>query len=415
VGAFALLGWLIGTSLVRSPVQRVEHIAACTRNTPGCDQKLADRLIALTSARGDVIHLDAPLAPVPWMTDWLAALGRAGVPVTWSGAPPGALLSAEAVAGPGAGARVEVAAPAGTIVHIRDTASEIARVRVADLGATVTTPMIVGSIAADAGGQVMAIAAPDTSLTRAVLVVGVAGWEGKFIVAALEESGWPVVTRFSVAPGVDVSGGAAPLDTGHFAVMIALDSTVQTTTAALERFVRSGGGLVLVGNAAAGSHVSDLAVGTVGARTRPPVEANDTIRLGTTGFYPVTRLSVDAVALDRRRDGVAVAARRVGAGRVAQIGYDDTWRWRMAGGTGAEQAHRAWWRRVVASVAYTSVVPGNIDVAAAAPLAHLVDRLGAAQAPPPARDGGTDPRLLLSLIAILLLIEWTSRRLRGLR
>ncbi|HEX4684180.1 MAG TPA: hypothetical protein VH277_15795 [Gemmatimonadaceae bacterium] len=416
VGAFALLGWLIGSSLVGSAVQRVEHVAVCRANTPACEKELTDRLIRVTRARGEAVHLDAPLAPLPWAADWLAALDRVGVPVTWSGTPPPALLSAQPVAGPGATVRVDVAAPVGTTVTVGDAASEIARVTVADLGATVTAPMVVGSVDANAGGETMSIAPPDSALTRAVLVIGAAGWEGKFIVAALEESAWSVVTRFGVAPGVDVSGGgAAPLDTARFAAVIALDSSVQSLGAILERFVRSGGGLVLVGNAGVGSGMSDLAAGAVGTRTKPPVGPNDTIRLGTTGFYPVLRLQSDAVALDRRRDGVAVAARRVGAGRVLQIGYDDTWRWRMAGGTGAEADHRAWWMRVVESVAYTPAAASAVNVAAAAPLAHLVDRLGPARPSPRSRGGGGDPRLTLIVIAMLLSIEWLSRRLRGVR
>jgi hypothetical protein len=87
----------------------------------------------------------------------------------------------------------------------------------------------------------------------------------------------------------------------------------------------------------------------------------------------------------------------------------------MAGGAGGEAAHREWWSRVVGSVAY---LPSAGDSAATgtAPLAALVDRIGPAH-PAPVRASGwsIDPRLLLTLILVLLSIEWSSRRLRGLK
>ncbi|HEU4787753.1 MAG TPA: hypothetical protein VFS57_10100, partial [Gemmatimonadaceae bacterium] len=111
------------------------------------------------------------------------------------------------------------------------------------------------------------------------------------------------------------------------------------------------------------------------------------------------------------------AARRVGAGRVLQVGYDDSWRWRMAGGPGSEAAHRMWWSRVAASVAYVPV-GGSAErdgSGAMAPVAHLVDRIGPARAPVQ-RPGSrrVDSRILMAIIMILLLTEWGSRRLRGL-
>src|SRR5205823_227161 len=160
---------------------------------------------------------------------------------------------------------------------------------------------------------------------------GGAGWEGKFIVAALEERGWPVITRFAVAPNVEVASGA-PLtfDTSRVAAVVAVDTSVQSLGAALERFVRSGGGLVLAGPSSLAPSVRSLKPGTLGARLRPATQVGETIGLGTTGFYPVTALAATGVAIEHRAGGIALAARRVGAGRVLQVGYDDSWRWRMA-------------------------------------------------------------------------------------
>ena len=250
------------------------------------------------------------------------------------------------------------------------------------------------------------------------MVVGAAGWEGKYIVSALEERGWPVVARFTVAPNVDVTQGTMQsLDTSRVGVLIAIDSTVATLGAAVERFVRAGGGLVIAGPAARAKNVASIAPGGIAARTRPNVRPTDTVRLGSTGFYPVS-LRSDGIALEKRPEGIAVAARRVGAGRVIQVGYDDSWRWRMAGVNGSERAHREWWSRVVASVALAPTTPTVASPAAfaAAPVALLAEQLG-----PPRALGRSVPappidrRWLLALTMALLLVEWASRRLRGLR
>jgi hypothetical protein len=255
---------------------------------------------------------------------------------------------------------------------------------------------------------------------RSIVVIGDAGWEGKFIASALEERGWPVVARFHVAPSVDVAQGVAlPLDTSRVAAVVAIDTTIQSLGAAIERFVRSGGGLVLAGPASLAAAVAPLRPGSLDARTRPSTLPTDTIGLGATGFYPVTALKADGVALERRAGAIAAAARRVGSGRVLQIGFDDTWRWRMAGGPGSEIAYGDWWARAVASVAYSPAAAPSLtnEPAASAPTAHLIDRLGpsrritADQVP----RSPLDRRLLLALIMILLLAEWSSRRLRGLR
>ncbi|HEY0970737.1 MAG TPA: hypothetical protein VGE02_07165, partial [Gemmatimonadales bacterium] len=130
----------------------------------------------------------------------------------------------------------------------------------------------------------------------------------------------------------------------------------------------------------------------------------------------------DAVPLETRGGSVAVAARRVGAGRVVQLGYDETWRWRMAGAEGAPAAHRAWWSGLVAAAAYA---PRGSDAAAVlddAPVARLIAALGAPSAE--LADGATEgrgavergaPAWIFPLVAIILLAEWASRRLRGAR
>jgi len=411
IGAFALIGWMLGASVIPSTGRRVERATTA---------QLESRLPKWTrSPSATVLHGDFAAAPSPWVSDWLAALKRSGHVVTWSGSPPALALTAEALADPRGGARIDVAGPAGASVAIHDDASAIDSIRIGNLGGSVTAPMVVGRVTASSAGESAVARVPDSTRVRSIVVVGAAGWEGKFIVAALEERGWPVVARFSVAPNVDVAAaGSLVLDTARVAAVVVVDTSLQSLGGAIDRFVRSGGGLILAGPAGMTS-LSSLAPGSVAPRVRPAVLPVDTIGLGSTGFYPVAALKPDAVVLERRPAGIAVAARRVGAGRVLQLGYDDSWRWRMAGAAGSENAHREWWSRLVSAVAYAPSVHATASETATrgAPLAALVDRLGPARTAAPAGSsrGPIDRRLLLVAMLILLLVEWSSRRLRGLK
>jgi hypothetical protein len=410
VAAFGVLGWMLGGSFFTSSGRRTERASAMT---------VAAHLATWTRAPSTTtLHLDLPVVPDAWIVDWLAALRHSNHLVTWSGSPPAIALATEAVVDPEGGVRIDVAAPTNANVIVRDEGSIIDSARVNTLGATIVSPIAIGAVTASVGAQRAIATRRDSIRVRSVIVVGDAGWEGKFIVSALEERGWPVTARFSVAPNVDVTQGTLVIDTSRVSAVVAIDTSIQSQAASLERFVRSGGGLILAGPAAQSASLRSLAPGAVGARTRPIVHPNDTMRLGTTGFYPVTSLNSGGVPLDRRADGVVLAARRVGSGRVLQVGYDDSWRWRMAGASGSERAHREWWSRLVASVAYVPPAsPIESNAESSAPLAHMVDRLGPAvtamssssDRPP------VDRRILLGLVLTLLIIEWGSRRLRGLK
>lgn len=410
VAAFGVLGWLLGTTIIPLRRGRLERV------TTG---DLAARLPRLTKSASNIaIHVTAPTTPNASQVAWLRALDHSGRAVRWHGTPPAVAMSVEPIVDPDGGVRVDFAAPNGSLVALRDDAGAIDSVRVTNLGGSMVTPVAVGSLHAQVNGQPFSAAVPDTVALEPVMVVGAAGWEGKYIVSALEERGWPVVARFTVAPNVDVTQGTIQtLDTGRVSVLIAIDSTVATLGPAVERFVRAGGGLVIAGPAARARNVASIAPGDIAARTRPNVRPTDPVRLGSTGFYPVS-LKDDGIALEKRPEGIAVAARRVGAGRVIQVGYDDSWRWRMAGAAGSERAHREWWSRVVASVAFARTTPAraNESALAAAPVALLAERLG----PPRALSTSVptppiDRRWLLALALALLLVEWASRRMRGLR
>jgi hypothetical protein len=421
VAAFGLLGWLLGAALFPPPDRRTESASATN---------LAVRLGAWTrAAPGTALHGDFAVAPPPWEVAWLAALNRSGHAVSWSGAPPAVAMSVEQLADPVGGSRIAIAAPPGTSILVRDAEGIIDSVRVARLGASVIGPDVVDHVVGIGAGQLFGVQSPDSASPRAIVVVGSASWEGKFIASALEERGWTVITHFSVAPNVVVGEAPTPqLDTSRVSAVIAVDTTLDTLGDAIARFVRSGGGLVLAGPSGASRAVALLAPGVLGSRIAPATEPSGPIGLGSTGFYPVTALAAEGVAVELRDGRVVVAARRVGPGRVVQVGYDDSWRWRMTGASGSGDAHRAWWSRVVASVAYlpdaavgTRPSPRQMDstvsIADGAPLARMVDRLG----PPRGRvtpDSGVarfDQRILIACVMLLLLAEWASRRMRGLK
>src|ERR1019366_3377028 len=86
-----------------------------------------------------------------------------------------------------------------------------------------------------------------------VLVVGRAGWEAKFAVAALEERGWTVEARLFVAPGADVTQGSrGAIDTSRYAAIVALDTTLGAVAASVAWVGRGGGGGVRAAGRGAG-------------------------------------------------------------------------------------------------------------------------------------------------------------------
>jgi hypothetical protein len=104
---------------------------------------------------------------------------------------------------------------------------------------------------------------------------------------------------------------------------------------------------------------------------------------------------------------------------VVQLGYEDTWRWRMAGAEGSVEAHRRWWAGLVGAVAYRATIRGVAPVSPHdAPLARTIARLGPADpsrpSPPASRpDRGSLSWLLFGLAVASLVAEWGSRRWRG--
>jgi len=420
-GALALLAWMIWLSLAARQ-RGGEHRAATSA-------ALADSLAAWTlDPRADSVHVNIDQLPLGAERDWLAALRRAGAAVSWSaGATTPLALSVEALNDPAGGVRARIAAPVGTGVIVSDSLGVLDTVVMVGPSASLRARAVLGAARAAAIGRTKSPAASaaqrDSLAPRGAVVLGRAGWESKFVIAALEESGWEVSARLAVAPGIFVRQGSVRLDTASTGVVVALDSTAARDARDardVERFVRSGGGLVLAGDAARSAPFARLAAGTPGARVRPAaITFGDSAPRRALGFYPITARGDDVVPLESRDGALAVAARRAGGGRVVQVGYDESWRWRLQGGSGAPEAHRGWWSAVVASAAYRAAgeLPRDDAALDPAPLAATYFALGEPVVPeraPPAPPPRPALRgwMLLALLAMLL-AEWASRRTRG--
>ncbi|MDP9205803.1 MAG: hypothetical protein M3P12_10155, partial [Gemmatimonadota bacterium] len=250
------------------------------------------------------------------------------------------------------------------------------------------------------------------------------GWESKFVIAALEEDGWKVDAFIPVAPGVDVTqGSAVAIDTSRYSAVVALDDAAAPYASRIAGFVRSGGGVVLAPRAAALDAMGSLRAGSVGrmAPIARGIVASGSVSLATLALSPVAGLRKDAVSLGKRAGAVAVAARRVGAGRALQSGYEDSWRWRMGGGDNSLRDHRALWTGLVGSVAYAP----RISVARSAssvddaPVAQLVAAIGPRSVGSGVAKETVNPThwmaWLFILLSLALVAEVASRRLRGAR
>lgn len=373
-----------------------------------------------TVAEPERVHVALDHPPSVVERDWLAALPAAGTAVLWSG--PSLVPTAIAVeprADPAGGANVSVAAPESTIVVLRDTLGVLDSARATSTGVHAVIPRPRATTDAVVGPVVARAALHDSLRLGRLLVIGSAGWETKFTIAALEERGWKVDARIAVSPRSDVrQGEIAAIDTSRYSAVLAIDSTASPYGDRIARFVDQGGGLVLWTPAARSRSLARIAPGVAGKliEDEGAVPSDDAPR-DALGLVPVERLTDDAIVVERRGSAVSIAARRAGRGRVIETGYTSSWRWRMAGGDDAPERHREWLAGLVASVAYT----GRTSVAApptdAAPLASLIDRLGPATSE--WVEAGLDQELIarwvFGVLCTALLLEWASRRIRGVK
>jgi hypothetical protein len=187
---------------------------------------------------------------------------------------------------------------------------------------------------------------------------------------------------------------------------------------AIVRFVAQGGGLIAAGGALEVDQFGRLAPARAGQRHPGRILlADDSVTTRDLPLRPLSLARSDAIPLQREQPGVTLAARRAGMGRVLAIGYDESWRWRMLGGSTGLAAHRRWWSSAAGSVAPAreSSTPATGD---GAPLASLISVLGPPSSPEKTsnqRSRNSMPIILLIIASACLLAEIASRRFRGAR
>jgi hypothetical protein len=353
------------------------------------------------------IHVQLDSTPAPLERAWLGALVGAGTNVSWNGELAPVMIEARPIASPTGGTRLLVAAPSGNSIVLSDDIGPIDTVRPQSTGASIDLGSVSDRVTASAKGSLASTLRRDSLVLKKVLAIGTASWESKFMVAALEEDGWKVDAFIRVAPGVDVTQGpAAAIDTSRYSVVIALDSAASPYASRINEYVRNGGGLVLGPGAAALGAMAGL-------------------RAGNVADSSIAALRGDAIPLQKRSSAVTVAARRVGAGRIVQLGYADTWRWRMTGGDDGVRDHRKWWTGLVGSVASAGVLTREVAIKPThrsgtsgdeAPFAGLVAAIGTSSPSIGSASFGksADWRVLLfAVLAVALLAEIALRRARG--
>jgi hypothetical protein len=367
------------------------------------------------------IHAQLDSVPSNIVRAWLGALAGAGSSVTWSGDLAPMMIDAQPVASPTGGTKILVAGPSGSSVVMGDEVGVIDTLRPHDAGASVTLNSVADHVSARTRGSVASTVVRDSLLLHRILVIGEASWESKFVVAALEEEGWNVDALIRVAPGVDVTQGSAGIDTSRYSAVVALDAGASPYTNRIVEFARNGGGVILGPGAASLDAMGPLRAGAVGRSTSEThgIQSSAAITLATLPLTPITSLRSDATPFEKRGAAVAIAAERVGAGRVLQLGYEDTWRWRMSGSDGAVRDHRLWWTRLVSSVASAPRIPRPSSTMSTdeAPMIGLVTAIGSAthlEARSGLSGNQSDSMVWLFVFLTLGLIgEIASRRLRG--
>lgn len=394
-------------------------------------EQLDQALARGTRERLAVLGVEFDRLPDDTTISWLAALRDAGTQVSWDvhDSLAAVALSAEPIPGPEQLTRITITgAPAGPLV-VRDEIGILDSAGAPAGGTRELTAHASGALSVALTRGVLSTPLTDSIVDRAVLILARAGWEGAFTAAALEEAGWQVEAEFVVTPrGVGASGqepdpgssvrtrgASTALDTSHFAAVVVLDPTSPSRASAIARFVAQGGGLIANASGATGA-LSTL----MPARPAEAVRAvlggivSQAPRSGLPGTRLVS-LTNDALELEREHGVAMVVARRHELGRVLMIGYDDLWRWRMEGGENAPLEHRLWWSSMVSSVAYAPLVRTTTTISSPAPLAQLYATLGARHevGELPEIVGLPWMHLLLGASILLLLVEWTSRRLRG--
>lgn len=370
-----------------------------------------------TVAVPEKVRLNFDSTPSAVVRDWTAALPGAGSAISWESSLDEIGISVEPVADPKGTSRIWIAAPQGSRVALADPLGAMDSAVVRKIGSSAGPFNIHGNVHATVRGTTAISSLGDSLLIRPVLILGRAGWEGKFLAAALEEYGWKVDARLFVSPGNQVVlGSAATIDTSRYAAVVVLDSSASRYFAAIEQYVRRGGGLIAVGEGASLRALGSLLPGETGnelpAEMFTPTKPRTALAL-----RPLVNLKSDAIPLEKRGNRIAIAARHIGKGRVIQVGYVDAWRWRMEGRGDAVEDYRNWWSSVVSSAAYAPrIARDSVRSADAAPVATLVGALGwpsARETRVGAGDGSQWMMFLFIVALMALVLETASRRIDG--
>ncbi len=328
------------------------------------------------------------------------------------------------------GTRIQLVSSDSAMASLSDLAGGIDSVYVGAAGLQPRSGPLQGAFAIDAGAARASVApiVAGAPVTARVLVLGDATWESRFLIASLEEAGWPVDVGLSLSPRVTITQGVPQLPSrARHALVVLLPGASPLVVSRLPAFVRDGGGLVIVGEASRIPALAPLRAGSPGESTAGELgaEASGTPRDGLE-LVPIASLAAGSVVLEARDGVAAVAARRLGAGRVVQVGYANSWLWRMAGGDDAPIAHRRWWTSLLSSVVPLSAPVSRVATAAesdtltAAPVAALASALEL----PTMRDAvvtssrrdfrtSLDLRWLLCAALVSLGASWILRRWRG--
>lgn len=409
LGLLGVLAWRLDAPVV-APV-----LEAGARSLPSA-------LAAATRSEPAALQLQLDSLPDATAREWLRALERAGTPVRYAAQANGApVMSVEPLARPGGEVRVTAFAAGATLrlsddVGPLDDSVSSGSVRTLDAalsgGSQAETPRGVAKVA-----EVIA------SQQKAVLVLGRAGWEGKFVALALQEAGWRVESELRVnsatagtAATVRSPGAQTRIDTARYAAVVLLDETTATRAASIQAFLAEGGGVVIAPDALSLASMARIAPAAAGAaQTGALGGVQSSSPLLGLDREPLVSLRRDAVVLQRLGAEVLAAARREGVGRVVQLAVRDTWRWRMEGADGALEAHAAWWSQMVGAAAMPPAIGPALPADDPAPYPALVEAIGAPMTSLPTIPAAPTSRnlILLAAICALLLVEVASRRLRG--
>ncbi len=268
------------------------------------------RVLREDAERVSVVHVQLAGTPSALLRDSLAALSRAGRPVSWSGHFAPLAVMAEPVREPGR--RWRIAAVGSGALLVRDSLGLIDSLEAA---AALTLEPTRGAAQVVQGSTIAAAAPLEIAPPRRALVLGRVGWEPRFIITALEEAGWGVDARLVLGRERSVSqGDVSPRIERHDVVIVADSAMANSNAPALARFVRAGGGLILTGEAA-GARALRALTGARVVRNEDPetrsFEGHDpTHALPLVALGDIAR---DAILIADREGTPAIVARRVEA------------------------------------------------------------------------------------------------------